>query len=128
MEKNIPLSANANLATTVLSVINILKAPFFMLRDYYSGIIGKKLSNGQTWQLIEVQVAFFLTVFPAECNLLVRVLLMVWFINSILRLRNSLYAESSTAEFWFRTFYSLFSLQQQGCPLPLQCCRVRNWP
>ena len=48
------------------------------------------LSNGQTWQLIEVQVAFFLTVFPAECNLLVRVLLMVWFINSILRLRNSL--------------------------------------
>ena len=90
MEKNIPLSANANLAATVLSVINILKAPFFMLRDYYSGIIGKKLSNGQTCQLIEVQVAFFLTVFPAECNLLVRVLLMVWFINSILRLRNSL--------------------------------------
>lgn len=90
MEKNIPLSANANLAATVLSVINILKAPFFMLRDYYSGIIGKKLSNGQTWQLIEVQAAFFLTVFPAECNLLVRVLLMVWFINSILRLRNSL--------------------------------------
>ena len=90
MEKNIPLSANANLATTVLSVINILKAPFFMLRDYYSGIIGKKLSCGQTWQLIEVQVAFFLTVFPAECNFLVRVLLLLWFINSILRLRNSL--------------------------------------
>lgn len=90
MEKNIPLSANATLAATVLNVINTVKAPFFMLRDYYSGIIGKKLSCGQTWQLIEVQVAFFLTVFPAECNFLVRVLLLLWFTNSILRLRNSL--------------------------------------
>ena len=90
MEKNITLSANTTLAATVLNVINTVKVPFFMLRDYYSGIIGKKLSCGQTWQLIEVQVAFFLTVFPAECNFLVRVLLLLWFINSILRLRNSL--------------------------------------
>ena len=90
MEKNIPLSANATRAATVLTGINTGKAPRLMLRDYYSGIRRKKLSCSQTWQLIEVQVAFFLTVFPAECNFLVRVLLLLWFINSILRLRNSL--------------------------------------
>ena len=67
MEKNIPLSANANLAATVLSVINILKAPFFMLRDYYSGIIGKKLSNGSNiYKSCKVVFIYFLIVMDKE--------------------------------------------------------------
>ncbi len=88
MEKNIQLTAGNN-ANIVDNLMSMVKKPFNFMRNYYSGVIGKKVSVKQTWLLTEVQIAFIFAVFPVEANLLLRAAAVIWLISSLLRTKAS---------------------------------------
>ena len=93
MEKNIQMTASSNIATTFCNVKNAmkdaLKTPFVMMRDYYSSVIGKEISNRQAWLITELQLAFIAVIFPAEMSFLLRLVALLWLISSALRTKAS---------------------------------------
>lgn len=93
MEKNIQISASANVSTTLNNVKNnvrdAIKAPFVLMRNYYSSVIGKNISNRQAWLITELQFAFVAVVFPADFSLILRLVALLWFISSAVRTKAS---------------------------------------
>lgn len=57
---------------------------------YYSDVLGQTVSMRQTLHLINAQLAFICTVFPATCPFVVRLLFFFWFLSALLKCRNSL--------------------------------------
>lgn len=57
---------------------------------YYSDIIGQAVGTRQTLHLINAQLAFFCTVFPATCPFVVRLLFFFWLLSALQKCRNSI--------------------------------------
>lgn len=72
----------AKVASTVRRII----AP---LARYYSHVLGTEISMRQTLLLVNAQAAFFITVFPADCHLLVRLGCLAWLVSAVMKCRDS---------------------------------------
>lgn len=64
--------------------------PVRLLGEYYSSVLERKLSIGQTWRLIEVQLAFFACIFPADLSVAVRLLAVAWLGSAVTRCRKAM--------------------------------------
>lgn len=64
--------------------------PVRLLGEYYSSVLEKKLSIGQIWRLIEVQLAFFACIFPADLSVAVRLLAVAWLGSAVTRCRKAM--------------------------------------
>ena len=64
--------------------------PVRLLGGYYSSVLERKLSVGQTWRLIEVQLAFFACIFPADLSVAVRLLAVAWLGSAATRCRKAM--------------------------------------
>lgn len=89
MEKNIEMTACNNTTAVFENVANAIKAPFNFMRNYYSSVIGRKISAKQTWLLTEVQLAFVFAVFPVEAPFVLRILAVLWLVSSLIRTKSS---------------------------------------
>lgn len=56
---------------------------------YYSRVLGEELSIRQTLLLINAQAAFFMTVFPVDCSLVMRGLCAAWLVSALVKCRRS---------------------------------------
>ena len=73
---------------TVMLIENVkksLKRPTEWLRQYYSAVMEREINDRQTWSLIEVQVAFFAGIMPADYSLLLRAACCLWFYLALKR-------------------------------------------
>ena len=105
MERNTTVMANAT-GKNVLGLAGLtglteladgMKAwasvPVKLLARYYSSELGRKVSERQTLRLIEVQAAFFAGVFPADCNVALRLAAAAWFVSALLRCHRAMKGE-----------------------------------
>lgn len=68
--------------------------PLRLLGAYYSGILERKLSRRQTWRLIEVQIAFLMSILPADISIAARLVLVAWLVSAACRCRKALKEEA----------------------------------
>ena len=87
MEKQITMQSTWMLMENVKKVAN---RPVEWLRQYYSSVLERDINMRQTWSLIEVQVAFFAGIMPANYNLWLRAACFVWFLMALKRCRRLL--------------------------------------
>ncbi len=64
--------------------------PVRLLSRYYSSVLERDVTMNQTWHLLEVQLAFFVGIFPADISVVVRLLALAWFVSAIGRCKNAL--------------------------------------
>lgn len=95
MNNNISLrtSENMNLRTSVNSTSGIDNfdpiqliadtKPVRTLSEMYSGLMEEYISPRFTLHLVNVQVAAFFTIMPAEVSLFIRILCLLWFATSL---------------------------------------------
>ena len=97
MEKNITLQQNdIRVYNTKLmqskQVLNAMKKaatnPIEWLRQYYSIVLEREVSMGETLRYLHAQFAFFMGVFPTYDSLLVHAAVGAWTLWAILRCRN----------------------------------------
>lgn len=62
----------------------LVAQPLMLLSDYYSRVVGHRVSIRQTGVLLNAQLAFFLAVF-SDCHLLLRIACLVWLVVSLLQ-------------------------------------------
>ena len=67
MEKQMTIQSTWMLLENVKNVAN---RPVEWLRQYYSSVLERNINMRQTWNLIEVQAAFFAGIMPATRGLL----------------------------------------------------------
>lgn len=84
MEKQITMQSTWMLMENVKKVANL---PVEWLRQYYSSVLERDINMRQTWSLIEVQVAFFAGIMPANYSLLLRAAFCTWFLMALKRCR-----------------------------------------
>lgn len=98
MEKQIVLTTGNGTAARVNNTLNTLtetaqrictkaSAPLQWLRGYYSTVLEQPVSMRQTKALTAAQLAFLVTVMPADYPLLMRLAACAWFVASILKCR-----------------------------------------
>lgn len=84
MEKNLTLQQRETSYTNIITATGrIMKIPFEKLRMYYSSILEREISYRQMWKLLNVQIAFVLSVFPADGPLAVRLACCAWFVYAL---------------------------------------------
>ena len=92
MEKNISIltpevalsnKSTKNTIETIKSIANTAMKPVNWLSTYYSSVLGQKISTKQTLLLLNAQVAFVMTAFPAEAHFVVRIICLSWFIKAV---------------------------------------------
>ena len=66
------------------------KAPNEWLRKYYSAVLEKEISLSQANIISRAQIAFILSVFTTNDNLLVKAIFVAWFIAAVLRAKKAL--------------------------------------
>ncbi len=76
----------SNGTAKVASIIRSMAAP---LARYYSSVLGTEVSTRQTLLLANAQAAFFMTAFPADCHLLLRLGCLAWLVSAVIKCRNS---------------------------------------
>jgi hypothetical protein len=64
-----------------------VRMPLKSLTSYYGRVLERELSITQTLTLLNAQLAFFLTVFPADCSMLLRVGFACWLVKALLKCR-----------------------------------------
>ena len=96
MEKNITITANDinnrefGLSELWRSFSEWASTPARLLARYYSSVLERDITMRQTWRLIEVQIAFFAGIFPADFSVALRLLAAAWFISALLRCKRAL--------------------------------------
>ena len=70
--------------------------PIRTLAEMYSGLMEEEISPRLTLHLLNVQLAAFFTIMPAELLVFTRILCLVWFVASISLAKNE-YRKTSTA-------------------------------
>lgn len=99
MEKNITITANDinnrefGLSELWRSLSEWASTPARLLARYYSSVLEREVTMRQTWRLIEVQIAFFAGIFPADISVALRLLSAAWFISALLRCKRALSAK-----------------------------------
>ena len=76
----------SNGSAKVASTVQRIVAP---LARYYSRVLDTEVSTRQTLLLVNAQAAFFMTVFPADCHLLLRLGCLAWLISAVMKCRDS---------------------------------------
>lgn len=93
MEKNITLQQNnIRVFNTKLmqpaSILNVIKKaatnPIEWLRQYYSSVLEREVTTGQTLRYVHAQLAFLMGVFPTYDSLLVHLGVCAWALWAIL--------------------------------------------
>lgn len=87
MEKQITIQSTWMLLENVKNVAN---RPVEWLRQYYSSVLERDINMRQTWNLIEVQAAFFIGIMPANYSLWLRAACCAWFLWALKRCRRML--------------------------------------
>lgn len=59
--------------------------PLEWLRRYYSGVMGKEVSNGKMWLIIQAQLALFATLFVLNESFVAKIGFALWFGWSVWR-------------------------------------------
>lgn len=94
MEKNISLQqSNIRVFNTKLmqpaSIVNVIKKaatnPIEWLRQYYSSVLEREVTTGQTLRYVHAQLAFLMGVFPTYDSLLMHLGVCAWALWAILR-------------------------------------------
>ena len=94
MEKNITLQQNnIRVFNTKLmqpaSILNVIKKaatnPIEWLRQYYSSVLEREVTTGQTLRYLHAQLAFLMGVFPTYDSQLVHLGVCAWALWAILR-------------------------------------------
>lgn len=88
MKQTITLNRNERLMLNVQRIANLANKPLAALANYYSRLLGEKVNVRQTLLLCNAQAAFFFLVF-ASMSLVLRLLCLLWFCNTLLKCRNS---------------------------------------
>lgn len=91
MEKNMTINtACSNQTAFVSTLMTILSSivcgfvePVVWLRQYYSHVLEREVSMRQTWLLINVQAAFAMTFFPADCTVAYRLVCGMWLAGAL---------------------------------------------
>lgn len=65
-------------STIAVDIKRIATMPVEWLRKYYSGILEREVSMGQTLRYLHAQVAFILAVFPAYDSMLAHAAMAIW--------------------------------------------------
>ena len=96
MEKNITITANDinnrefGLSELWRSFSEWASTPARLLARYYSSVLERDITMRQTWRLIEVQLAFFACIFPADLSVAVRLLAVAWLGSAVTRCRKAM--------------------------------------
>lgn len=83
------ITADCTERTLMSKTVKAVRMPIEKLQKYYSNVLGEKLTLRQTLCLINAQAAFFMTVLPGECPLLLRSVFLVWLLDALLRCKRS---------------------------------------
>lgn len=93
MKKELTLNANAcqgqaptSMATMAAKAVKRLIAP---VANYYSSVLGTKVSTRQALLLTNAQAAFAMAVFPADCHLALRAVCVCWLASALLKCRRA---------------------------------------
>lgn len=65
-------------STIAVDIKRTAAMPVEWLRKYYSGVLGRKVSMGQTLRYLHAQAAFILAVFPAYDSMLAHAVVAMW--------------------------------------------------
>ena len=87
MEKQMTMQSTWMLLENVKQVAN---RPVEWLRQYYSSVLERDINMRQTWNLLEVQTAFFAGIMPANYSLWLRAACCAWFLWALKRCRRML--------------------------------------
>jgi len=60
------------------------------LAAYYSRVLERPVDNRQTVLLLNAQAAAFMTIFPADCSLVLRIVCGVWLVSALLKCKAAL--------------------------------------
>lgn len=100
MDNKMTLTANAaetmnmaaetmNMSDGTAKAASTLRRMVAPLAGYYSRVLGTEVSTRQTLLLVNVQAAFFMTAFPADCHLLLRLGCLAWLVSAVIKCRDS---------------------------------------
>ena len=92
MEKNVTLANNTRgtMAARVAYISNMVRLPGRWLNQYYSQVLGRKLTMRQTWLLVNAQLAFGATVFPTEAPIVLRLACCAWMLSAMIKCKDEL--------------------------------------
>lgn len=89
MKKAITLSANPLASVRMRNMANMLGnclyKPLELLAGYYSAVLGRRIGNRLTLELLNAQLAFFSVVCSAEAPLMTRILFLTWLTRAFIR-------------------------------------------
>lgn len=93
MKKEMTLTADVNKTkaadTTIKNITGIVRQLILIISRYYSKVLDTEVSTRQTLLLINAQLAFFLTVFPIDCPLVIRLVCLAWLVSALIKCKNS---------------------------------------
>ena len=69
---------------------NMIKTPLRMLRKYYSSVLGRGVSRAEARAITETQIAFFITVMPADLPIIIRLAACAWLVAKVKRIKSYL--------------------------------------
>lgn len=79
------MTMTPSVLTQVMNTLTtVVEQPVAALANYYSRVLERQVSCRQTWQLLNAQLAFFVTVF-SSCGLLLRFACILWLVSALLR-------------------------------------------
>lgn len=91
MEKQMILTANAGsyrkMSEIYRTVVNKMDTPLRLLTAYYSSVLGHEIDRRRTLRLLEVQLAFFVFILPADYSLLLRAIAFIWFLVAVKKIK-----------------------------------------
>lgn len=93
MDNKMTLTANAaetmNMSDRTAKIVSTIRRFVAPLARYYSRVLDTEVSTRQTLLLVNAQAAFFMTVFPADCHLLLRLGCLAWLISAVMKCRDN---------------------------------------
>lgn len=100
MDNKMTLTANAaetmnmttetmNMSDGTAKMVSTIRRFVAPLARYYSRVLDTEVSTRQTLLLVNAQAAFFMTAFPADCHLLLRLGCLAWLISAAMKCRDS---------------------------------------
>ncbi|MBR1484916.1 MAG: ATP-binding protein [Prevotella sp.] len=90
MNTEMTLNRHEERVTQVMNLVaDAVRRPLGALSSYYSRVLERPISNRQTLLMLNVQLAFVLTVFTS-CSLVVRILFVCWLVGAVLKCKEEL--------------------------------------
>ncbi|MBQ8656479.1 MAG: ATP-binding protein [Prevotella sp.] len=90
MKKEMTLQSNERLNLNVNQLTVAVRKPLLAVARYYSHVLERPVNVQQTLHLLNAQAAFFFTVFPADCALLLRGACAAWLIHALMQCKREL--------------------------------------